>query len=224
MKVLELFSGTGSVGEPFKRNGHEVISVDIDGGFDADIVCNILIFDYTKLPWIPDILWGSPPCTEYSRAKTRGRRNLELADSLVAKFIEIRDYYILQNPSMFWFCENGASTLLWNRGVAATLWPRVTVSYCQYNGPGYQKNTIVATNAPWVPRPKCDPKTCEQVIDGRHLLSAQQGPAKVRGKRRPSKQDSCSLDLLHRLPLELCDEIYNICSQHQWEMVEGVST
>ena len=150
MRLLELFSGTGSVGEPFKQNGHEVISVDIDGRYNPEIVCDILIWDYRSLPWIPDIIWGSPPCTEYSRAKTTGKRNLEFADSLVAKFLEIRYYFLLQNPNILWFCENGASTLLWDREVANTLWPRVTVSYCQYNGPGYQKNATIATNAPWV--------------------------------------------------------------------------
>ena len=91
MKLLELFSGTGSVGEPFRAQGHEVISVDVDPRFlqPGDIQEDILQLDYKSLPWVPDVLWGSPPCTEYSRAKTRGHRNLELADRLVAKWIEI---------------------------------------------------------------------------------------------------------------------------------------
>ena len=86
--MLELFSGTGSIGKPFKKNGHEVIAVDVDGRFGCEIQDDILQFAYVKLPWVPDIIWASPPCTEYSRAKTTGpARNLELADRLVAKFI-----------------------------------------------------------------------------------------------------------------------------------------
>ena len=139
----------------------------------------------------------------------------------MARFIEIRDYFLERNPSMLWFCENGASTLLWLRPISETLWPRITVSYCQYGGPGYQKNTTIATNAIWTPRPKCDPKTCKQVFNRQHRLSAQQGPSKTKGQRR--KHDNCSLDLLHRLPAELCDEIYKICSQHQWEFVAQAS-
>ena len=214
MKLLELFSGTGCVGQPFRRNGNEVISVDIDGRFGCEIQEDILQFAYVKIPWIPDILWASPPCTEYSRAKTRGFRNLRLADSLVAKFIEIRDYFLELNPDMLWFCENGTGTLLWDRSVAETLYPRVTLSYCQYNGPGYRKNTTIATNAPWTPKPKCDPKTCKQIRNGRHILSAQQGPEKIKGKR--AAHDRCSQDMLHKIPDELCEEIYKVCANSQW--------
>ena len=66
MKLLELFSGTGSVGLPFRENSHEVIAVDIDGRFDAEIQEDILQFEYDKLPWIPDVIWASPfrPCVQ----------------------------------------------------------------------------------------------------------------------------------------------------------------
>ncbi len=205
MNVLELFSGTGSIGNSFRKRNNKVISLDIDGKFDAEIVCDILNFDYTKLPWTPDIIWSSPPCTEYSRAKTTGQRNLELADRLVTKFIEIRDYFLKINPNMLWFCENGASTLLWNRDVALTLQPRVTVSYCQY-GMDYQKNTTIATNAEWNPRPKCNKKTCKKVINGSHKMSAQRGPCKIKGVRR--EYDKCTLDMLHSIPFEIMGHIY----------------
>jgi hypothetical protein len=46
MKLLELFSGTHSVGKVCKELGYEVISVDIDGR--ADINIDILEWDYTK--------------------------------------------------------------------------------------------------------------------------------------------------------------------------------
>ena len=46
MKLLELFSGTGSVGRPWREARHEVISVDVDGRFGADIVEDILQLSY----------------------------------------------------------------------------------------------------------------------------------------------------------------------------------
>ena len=57
MKLLELFSGTGSVGKPWREAGHEVISVDVDGRFGADIVEDILQLSYCKLP-VPDVIWA----------------------------------------------------------------------------------------------------------------------------------------------------------------------
>ena len=43
MKVLELFSGTGSVGKIAKELGWEVVSLDLK---NADIETNILDWDY----------------------------------------------------------------------------------------------------------------------------------------------------------------------------------
>ena len=48
IKVLELFSGTGSVGKVCKQIGWETLSIDIDGR--ADIKCDILEWDYTAYP------------------------------------------------------------------------------------------------------------------------------------------------------------------------------
>ena len=36
MKVLELFSGTGSISKAFQERGHEVYRVDFDKSFDAE--------------------------------------------------------------------------------------------------------------------------------------------------------------------------------------------
>ena len=118
MKLLELFSGTGSVGRPWRENNHEVISVDIDPRYQPEICEDILQLSYCKLP-IVDIVWASPPCDQYSRARTRGGpRNLVLADSLVSKTIEIIKYFQTLNPDLIWFIENGGSTLLWGREAA----------------------------------------------------------------------------------------------------------
>ena len=92
MRILELFSGTGSVGRVFASEGWEVVSLDADPKTEATIHEDILTWDHTVYP--PghfDAIWASPCCTNYSRARTKANtpRNLELADSLVLRSQEI---------------------------------------------------------------------------------------------------------------------------------------
>ena len=203
--LLELFSGTGSVGRPWREAGHRVDSVDIDSRYDPEFCEDILEWDFRCLDTQPpDYIWASVPCENYSIARTRANtpRNYELADSLVAKTIEIIFHFQALNPELGWFVENPDTSQLWSRAVAWDLYPRVRLDYCQYGGPGYRKRTKVATNVLWTPRPLCDPRVCPSCIDGRHVKSAQKGPDKGKGAG-----DICSLDTLHALPRELTEEI-----------------
>ena len=100
MKLLELFSGTGSVGSVAKNMGWTVVSLDLKG---ADINCDILQWKYKKYPVkYYDMNWASPPCIEYSIAKTVGTRKIDEANAIVLKALEIIKYF---NPRI-WFIEN----------------------------------------------------------------------------------------------------------------------
>ena len=211
MRLLELFSGTGSVGEPWRQAGHEVTAVDIDSRYNPEIVCDIMQWSYCKVP-VPDVIWSSIPCEQFScaRSKAHRPRNLEHADALAAKTWEIIQYFLELNPAILWFIENPDSSLLWRRDVAIEFTPYVRLDFCQY-GTSYRKRTRIATNAVWVPRPLCD-QACHACVDGRHAATAQRGPSKKGGVRMSSREDSCSLDQLHALPRELCEEILRIGS------------
>ena len=64
MKVLELFSGTKSVGKVADEIGWDVVSLDLR---DADINCNILDWNYREYaPGYFDVIWASPPCNTFS--------------------------------------------------------------------------------------------------------------------------------------------------------------
>ena len=82
-RLLELFSGTGSVGEVAKHLGWQVTSLNKD--MEADIRTDILDWQYQDHNEQYDFIWASPSCTEFSIAKTTGVRDLELADSIVGR-------------------------------------------------------------------------------------------------------------------------------------------
>ena len=58
MKLLELFSGTGSVGKVAKELGYDVVSLDLK---DANINTDILNWDYKQFNRNHfQIIWASP--------------------------------------------------------------------------------------------------------------------------------------------------------------------
>ena len=66
MNVLELFAGSRSIGKVAEEHGHKVYSSDIEDFGSIDYVVDVLNFDISKVPFIPDMIWASPPCTSFS--------------------------------------------------------------------------------------------------------------------------------------------------------------
>ncbi|MDA8583357.1 hypothetical protein N9L68_03970 [bacterium] len=99
------------MGHASTANGFEVVSLDKKSDYNPTICVDILEWDYTVHPpgqW--DVVWASPECTQCSiaRSKAKTPRDLEYADSLVQKALEIIEYF---NPRA-WSLENPASGLL----------------------------------------------------------------------------------------------------------------
>jgi len=82
------------------------------------------------------LVCASPPCEEYSSAKTVGVRNLERADAIVQKPLEIIRY--LDPPA--WWIENPRLGMLKNQPFMQDI-PYVDLDYCQFSEWGYQKPT-----------------------------------------------------------------------------------
>ena len=196
MRVLELFSGTGSVGNVCRRLGCEVTS--LDGDLPADLQMDILDWNYKSLPPRSfDFIWASPPCTEYSVAKTVGVRKLEEANTVVQRTLEIIAYF---DPP-YWTMENPQTGLLKNQPFMTNL-PYDDVDYCKYGMP-YRKRTRLWNNiGEWIPKPLCK-KDCCHMVGNRHEQSAQQVPhkhlASVRQRFRPED--------LYKVPEALLEEL-----------------
>lgn len=176
MRVLELFSGTGSVGKCCDALGYDVVSVDLL--FSATHKCDIMEFDYKQYPRNHfDIIWASPPCTNYSKlqdcwlgrerkgqiyTKEIQEQEMNNDDKLVLKAIEIIDYF---NPEL-WFIENPAGSRMKERPFMKTL-PFYIVDYCRYSNWGYKKRTRIWTNKKDWDAKTCNRK-CGNMIDGMH--------------------------------------------------------
>ena len=193
--LLEFFSGTGSVGRSFRARGWEVFSVDIDAATNPTLVLDVLLLDHSNLPDRVDCIWASPPCTHYSRARTKAKtpRDLEGSDAIVQKVLEIVGRY-----GVPWFMENPESGLLKGRAVVAGL-PFRVVDYCKYGKP-YRKRTAIWTNTEWEPEQPLCKHDCAVSSGSKHTGRAQQAPSSDTDVRY-------SRDELYSIPAALCDEI-----------------
>ena len=197
-RLLELCSGTGSVGRAFTTRGWDVVSVDCDPVCNAVICCDLL--ELTAEQCLArgqvDFLWASPPCTQYSIARTTGPpADLEAADRLVQKCLDLAAElgvgYIMENP---WTGK------LKNRPVVQGI-PMRTCDYCMYGAP-YRKRTALWTNTEFTPaRPLCT-YNCGSCVGRKHLERAQRGSWAGAGERR-----SQGLRTLYALPPALCEEL-----------------
>ena len=194
MKLLELFSGTGSVGNVAKTLGWEVVSLDLK---NADINEDILEWDYKKYePNYFDMVWSSPPCTEYSMAKTTAPRNIPKANEVVIRTLDIINYL---NPTYF-VLENPQTGYLKKQDFMQDRY-YVDVDYCKYGMP-YRKRTRLWNNIyNWIPRPLCQ-KDCGNIVGNKHIRTAQRVPSGVGDSRYTQ-------DELYVIPHTLIYEIFD---------------
>ena len=131
-----MFSGTNSVGDVFRAQGCQVISLDNNEKYQPDIPIDILKWEYWKeyKPGTFDVIMASPPCTEYSSAMTSRPRRMDKADLLVQKALEIIRYF---QPTV-WYLENPRGGRLKDRAFMQGI-PYVDLDYCCFSDWGYQK-------------------------------------------------------------------------------------
>jgi hypothetical protein len=203
MKVLELFAGSRSVGKVANQLGWEVFSSDFEAFEGIDYQIDILKFDVSKVPFKPDIIWASPPCTGFSVAAIG--RNWEKTETdaipktdtarlgieLVKKTIEIIEHF---KPQYF-FIENPRGML--RKLEIVQRFKRQGVTYCQY-GDDRMKPTDIWTNSDkWIPRPMCKNGDSCHISAPRGSSTGTQGLANAYERSK--------------IPEQLCLEILQSC-------------
>lgn len=209
MKILELFAGSRSFSKVAEEMGHETFAVDINDFENIDYVTDILEFDPSKIPFKPDVIWASPPCTYFSVASigkhwnkdhTPKTEQAKLGVRVVKKTIEIIEMF---QPDYF-FVENPRGKLR-KLGLFDGIAERTTVTYCQY-GDTRMKPTDIWTNflssndlfgdnklQGWLPKPICKNGDSCHVSAPRGSQTGTQG---LKGNYNRSK-----------VPYQLCKEI-----------------
>ena len=118
-----------------------------------------------------DVLWvhASPPCNEYSLAKTSHPRDLEFADSLVQQALKIITYC----APHFWTIENPLG-LLHTRPLMQHLTQfKNKTSYCKWGRP-FRKHTHIWSNIPLELPVCCKGNYCkDRCLLGHHIVWAQ---------------------------------------------------
>jgi len=203
MKVLELFAGSRSVGKIAEELGMEVFSSDLIEFEGIHYPISILDFDVSKVPFQPDVIWASPPCTGFSVAAIghhwaggKGAyipktETAKLGIELVKKTLEIIEHF---QPT-YWFMENPRGVLR-KLDVVKGL-KKNSVTYCQY-GDERMKPTDIWTNSDvWTPKPMCKNGDPCHVAAPRGSRTGTQGRANAYERSK--------------IPEELCREILKSC-------------
>jgi len=163
MKILELFAGSRSIGMAAESLGHQVFSVDINAFKNIDLVIDILELKKEQIPFNPDMIWASPPCTYFSVASigkhwnenhTPKSKEALKGMEILNKTLEIITWF----SKAIYYIENPRGKM--RRKIKGL--DRRTITYCSYGDMRMKPTDIWSNNFKdlfnvngWNPKPIC---------------------------------------------------------------------
>lgn len=230
MRVLELYSGTQSIGKQFRAKGHEVLSVELNPEFTEPpwnleqwtiSVADVTVKEVVKrLGGYPDVIWASPLCTTHSIAAISTHRHCiegfgntkkQIKDTnlLVAKSskAELHDRLLLKMLHLirdlrpkYYFIENPRGGMRKSSLMQGMMY-RYTVTYCSY-GDVSMKPTDIWTNHRY-------PRFKAMCFNGNKECHHQPAP---RGSKTGTQGKKGNLER-SIIPELLCKHIVEICEE-----------
>ena len=207
--ALDICSGTKSLQKALHKiiPNAKVYTLDIDCETNPTFCADVRYWKPPEnlKPGTVTVLWLSPPCEEYSRAKTTGERDLTTADEIAKACLELIDTL----KPKYWILENPTGLLRTRPFMKRYLRYLKPCTYCKYDSPedvfDYRKETDIFTNIE-VSLQHCRLCPCKyQQQQGKHPRTAQRGPSH-------NKTPGCSKEELHRVPKLLIQALLTAAS------------
>lgn len=211
---LELFAGQGVLSAASRAAGMKSVTVDIDPKRKADITIDILNLRRSILPGRVDVIWASPPCTQFSLLQAHkhwestpiGYRMYEQTPTTpeavqALRILRATARLICQLQPTFYFIENPRAVLR-HRPEMVFVPYRKTVRYSDY-GKEYEKPTDIFTNCKYF-----QPIQSPRPVGLKHLTSIN------------------SVEERASIPEKLASEVVDVCLRHlpgQWGLTPEIA-